>query len=117
MVDPAKRGAKLTRFGLAMLDFRRSIASSPRAPDRVSFREQASSPPPALAHPFALRLGATQFTGGSVLVGAYYTNIYLGYETIFESPGAVTGTLSSRGGGGLSIPLPRVLQVSIGLDL
>jgi len=63
------------------------------------FREHASSPPPALAHPFASRLGATQFTGGSVLVGAYYTNIYLGYETIFESPGAVP--VPSPPGGGV----------------
>ena len=46
-----------------------------------------------------------------------YTNIYLGYETLSESPGAVPGTLSSRVGVGVLIPLPRVLQVSIGLDI
>jgi len=51
--------------------------------------------------------------GALALIGIYYTNIYLGYETLLESPGAVPGTLSSWVGVvGLIIPLPRMLQVS-----
>jgi len=77
------------------------------------FWESAASPARAPAHPFALRLGATQLIGALALIGIYYTNIYLGYETLLESPGAVPGTLSSRVGVvGLIIPLPRMLQVS-----
>ena len=80
------------------LIFERCIASSPCVPDQVSFL--GTRVLPALAHPFASRFGATQFTRCPALVGAYYTNVYLGYETIFESPGVVPGTLSSRGGWG-----------------
>jgi len=54
---------------------------------------------------------------GLPLAGKYYTNIYLGYVTTLGSPGAVPGTLSSRWGVWVLIPLPRVLKVSIGLDL
>ena len=68
------------------------------------FREHASSPPPALAHPFASRLGATQFTGGSALVGMYCTDSYLGYKTIPGYP-ARFRVPSPPGGGGFINPL------------
>ena len=63
------------------------------------FWECAASPTHAWVHPFASRLGATQLTRALALIGMYYTNIHLGYETLFGSPGAVPGTLSSRVGG------------------
>ena len=46
---------------------------------------------PGLA-PFALRLGATQWTRGLALTGMYCTNTYLGYKTLFGSPGTCPGT-------------------------
>jgi len=48
------------------------------------------------AHHFALRLRVAHFAGGLALAGMYYTNIYLGYETLFGSPGAGPGTRFSR---------------------
>jgi len=42
--------------------------------------------------------------------------IYIGYETLFGSPGACPGTPSPGMGGRGIIPLPRVLQVSNYID-
>ena len=53
----------------------------------------------ASGSPFALRLVASQFTGGLASMGVYSTNIYLGYETLFGSPGAGPVILSSWGEG------------------
>ena len=69
------------------------------------FWECTASPTHAWVHPFASRLGATQSTRALALIGTYYTNIHLGYETLFGSPGAVPGTLSSRVGGAGINPL------------
>ena len=77
-----------------------STASSHRAPDRVSFLGMSGSPACTPAHPSASRLGATQLVRAFALIGKYYTNIFLGYESLFESPGVVLGTLSSRVGVG-----------------
>jgi len=54
----------------------------------------------AWAHLFASRLVATESIRGLALIRVCHTNIYLGYETYFGSPGARLGTLSSRVGGG-----------------
>jgi len=98
-LNAAQNGCEL---GWQCSIYERSIASSPRAPDRVSFLGTRGLP--TLAHPFALRLGATQLTGGLALVDMRYTDIYLGYELLFRSPGAGPDTLSSRVRGGGVIP-------------
>jgi len=76
------------------------------------FWESAAPPARDQAHPFASRLGTTQLAGGLAIVGMYDTNIYLGYETLFWSPGAGPGTCSSRVEVQAMIRLPRVPQVS-----
>ena len=92
--------------------FERSIASLPRAPDRVYF-----SFVPLWAHCFTLRLGIAHFAWGLALAGRYYTNIHLGDGILFGSPGAGTGTYSSRVGVGATVRLLRARQVSGYLDV
>ena len=85
--------------------FERSIANLPRAPDRVS-----SWFVPLWAHHFTLRLGVARFAWGLALAGKCYTNIHLGDETIFGSPGAGAGTYSSRVGVSRPYDISKTLE-------
>jgi len=110
--DPAKRGAKRIRIG----NVRFSNGGLPAHRSRLigfPFWEHAASPASVLVRPFALRLEATELTRGLALTGMYYTNMPLGYETLFGSPGACQGTCSSRVRAWAIIHLPCMLQVSI----
>lgn len=97
--------------------FEQSIASSLRALDRVSFLGTRIFRCSRREHPFALRLDTSQLTEGLALVGIYSANVYLGYETIFGSPGAGPVILPSQGERWVMIALPHVLQVSSHLDI
>ena len=88
------------------LIFERSIASSPRAPDQVSIlgtRVSFLVPP---AHRLTSRLRVGHFAVGLALACMYYTNVYLGYETLLGSSGTGPGTRSSRVGAWAVIHLP-----------
>ena len=89
--------------------FERSIASSPRASDRISFSGSLSFPPlRSWARAFASRLAATESARGLALMGIICTNIYLGYEIHFGSPGEGLCTRSSWVRVRATIRLPRV---------
>jgi len=93
-IDPAQCGAKRMRIELAMLDLRT---------EHCQLTTRA-------AHHFASRLRVAHFPGDLALAGMYYTNICLGSETLFGSPGAGLDTRFS--GVWAVIHLPRVLQVT-----
>ena len=75
------------RTELTMLDFRAGVASPPRALDRVSFLGTRGIRCSPLGLALPSQLGATELSGGLALVGMYYINMFLGFETIFRSPG------------------------------
>jgi len=94
------------------LIFKWSIASSPRTPNRISIlgtRVSFLVPP---AHRFTSRLRVGHFAVGLALACMYYTNVYLGYETLLGSSGMGPGTCSSWLGVWAVIHLPHALQVT-----
>jgi hypothetical protein len=66
---------------------------------------------------FPSYFGTTQVSRGLALVDTNYFIIYLGFETIFGSPGTSPGTLTSWVGVWGEFPLYVLLQVSIRLYL
>jgi len=110
----------MTRFGIELRSgfpiFEPRNASSHARLIWFPFWERASSLLVPRAHRFASRLRVAHFAGGLALAGMYYTNIYLGYETLFGSPGAGPGTRSSGVEVGGVIHLPHVRQVSSCLE-
>jgi len=80
--------------------------------DRISFLGICSVPHSRPDPPFRFALAATELIEGLALVGMYGTDICLGYETLFRSPGVGLGIYSSRVRVRAIIRSLRVLQVS-----
>jgi len=95
-IHPAKRGVKRVEIELAMLDFR---------PGHCQLIARACFPHSRPDSPFRFALAATELTEALALVSMYGTDIYLGYENLFGSPGVGPGPCSSQVGGGGNKPV------------
>jgi hypothetical protein len=124
-VDPARRGLERTNTEPTMLDFRpgakracQLIARGLMGLIATSFLGTRGHP---CSHPgcssFPSYLGTIVVSWGLALVYTNYSIIYLGFETIFGSPGTSPGTLTSWVGVWGEFPLYVLLQVSIRLYL
>jgi hypothetical protein len=124
-VDPAKRGLERTNIEPAMHDFRPGAKRACQLTAQIDGIDRdflfGNARPPLPSHPgcssFPSYLGATQVGRGLAPVYINYFIVYLGFETIFGSPGTSPGTLTSWVGVWGEIPLYVFLQVSIRLYL